>query len=85
MKLCDDVFFSNSTKDELLLIKLVNDESVYKLEGALINIVKMIKEGQKTDQIISSLVKETGRSKEEVTLKFDEAIKQLVNLKIVEL
>jgi hypothetical protein len=85
MKLCEDVFFSNSTEDELLLIKLVNDDSVYKLEGPLIDIVKMIKEDKQDDEIIDSLIKQTGRTEEEVRLKFDEAIKELVNLKIVEL
>jgi len=84
MKLSEDVVLSNSTKSELFLIKLVNDDSVYKFEGAMIEIIKMIQDEKSEQEIIDSLVKSTGHKKEDVTREFKQSIAELVKLSLVE-
>ncbi len=85
MKLCDDVVLSNATKTELFLIKLINDDSVYKFEGALIDIIKMIQAEKSEQEIIDSLVKSTGHKKEDVTKEFKKSIDELVKLNLIDL
>lgn len=85
MKLCDDVVLSNSTSSELFLIKLVNDDSVYKFEGAMIDIIKMIQDKKSEQEIIDFLIKSTGQRKEDVTREFKKSIAELEKLSIIEL